>query len=396
MNRGIMRPAFVEGQVLTAADLEALGTRGRFDSAAHERSEHLWGVAQGLAIVVVKKAQDNQGNAYVELAIQPGVAVAANGRRIVVPEQIDLGYVDFRAAGVYAKGDTKDTPFPVYLVAIEAARPSLQPGGVCAAAATTRVEELYQVEYGRPGSEEQVLNPTTSVGPGATPDPRVKVLVGFVTWTEDAFKGQGGGRFNGVASASSFGAIRYAGVRASTIAGHAGSVVVKTREGDPRFVLSMVEDGSGGCDLSFGFQQGTGAPTTLFSVDEKGNVTFAGKISPALAPATVAAGSGIISHGLTVPLPPGVDQAAVDAGRYQLHVTVRPTFKTRWINGQLCQALPVLCSVNADRVVTSVTCWYVLALAPLILGSIILIFLGPVEVLVEPSSCEYQIIAIPS
>ena len=76
-------------------------------------------------------------------------------------------------------------------------------------------------------------------------------------------------------------------------------------------------------------------------------------------------------------MPSGIDETAVAAGAYTLHVQVRPIHEIVREVSPPAFVTPVECTVDAQRIVTSVSIWEPLP--------------APV-----PARCEYQIIAIPA
>ncbi|MCA9679956.1 MAG: hypothetical protein H6709_11295 [Kofleriaceae bacterium] len=379
MSAAVTRPSFVEGQVLAAADLEAQVAYARLDSALHERAEHGWGVAQGLELRAGDKQKAGTAEEYVEVTLAAGVAVAPNGRRIVVSDDQPLRYTDFRDSGVFSSSDAAGALYPVYVVALDEPRIQARGVGSCGTAAPNRTDESFQIEYGRPGDEVAVLAQVAGAI-GAGPEPAGKVLVGYVAWNKAAVQE---GRFARVAAINDQGnQVRYVGVRASAMVGHVGGVSLQTREGDPRFVLAMVEDGQGGCKLSFGRQQGNAPLSSVFSVDEKGDVKFAGEASKLAADRRLAIASGTTFHGLKVPLPAGVTEADVTAGAYRLHVDVQPIHEIQRSGASFRFALPMECRVDGRRVVTSISVWFQASAWP--------------PFTIAPRPCRYQIVAVPT
>lgn len=315
----IIRPRYSEGQVLAAADLEAQVTYSRTDSAIHERTEHTPGVAAGLGLEL-RDERAGAGNVeFGQLWVLAGVAVDTSGRRIVLPEDQQLTERDFVDAGVFSRSDPLTTRYPIFLVAVEEGVNS-RAAGRCGADAATRIAETFQLEFGRPGSEQAVLRPTAQLPPGSGPGSGGKVLLGFATWNQTVVAGGG---FTGALSGPEFG-VRFAGVRASVVEPHRGRLVLATSDGDPRFALILSEDEAGGARLRFlRQQQGTDAPSPLFSVDDRGDVFVAGKINSAI-PQLPVQMAGSLSHGLKLPLPSPITEEMVSSGRVRLDYVVSP------------------------------------------------------------------------
>lgn len=355
MPSSIVRPSFSEGQVLAAADLEAQTNYARVDSAIHERTEHIWGIASGLKLELTQEKAGNNGVRYGVPAIQPGVAVDPNGRRIVVVETRYLKESEFIGAGVYSRGAPAETKYPVYLVAIDTAKSTGRGAGRCATEISTQTEESFQIEIGAPGSEQTVNSKKGPASPAAVPPAGGKVLVGHVTWRERVVPNTNVGAFTG---ASPDGRVRYVGARASSVVPHQGVLSLLTSEADPRFVLRLLQDEQGGAELRFGRQTGSGDPSELFVVDDKGNVTIKGKIKSALPQAATM--SGTIGHGLKLPLPPGITEDDVKQKRVSLHylVSFRQQPQEKDFSGTKMPAIPIPleCWVDPDPEVRAVRC----------------------------------------
>src|SRR5262245_26582816 len=110
----VVRPNYSEGQILGAADLNAQLTYGRLGMVLHERTEHLWGVAQGLELTTTDQTQGTAK--YVDVSVAPGRAVDRLGRAIVVTAAIPLD-PDAFAAQFQPKSATDK--YPVFVQAIE-------------------------------------------------------------------------------------------------------------------------------------------------------------------------------------------------------------------------------------------------------------------------------------
>jgi hypothetical protein len=84
MTTRIERPVFFDSQILGAADLTGGIEYHRGQTARHNRYLHLWGIADGLE-AEAKPASD--GGDYVEIWIDPGMAIDTSGREIVLAER---------------------------------------------------------------------------------------------------------------------------------------------------------------------------------------------------------------------------------------------------------------------------------------------------------------------
>jgi hypothetical protein len=355
MPSSIVRPVFSEGQVLAAADLEAQTDYARIDSALHERTEHIWGIASGLTLALADPQQGTNQTPYGTPTIQPGVAIDPGGRRIVVAAERTITNGDFINAGVWSRGAPPDTKYPIFLVARDTPKTSGRAPGRCVTDAPSGAEEGFQIEIGFPGSERNVNAAKGPPSPVALPAPGGKVLLGFVTWgekvtptAEDAFT-----------SAGSDARVRHVGVRASSVIPHDGVLSLITTESDPRFVLQLSQDDQGKAELRFGRQTGTAAISSLFVVDDKGDLTVAGKITSAI-PQVPISMSGSITHGLKLPLPPSITEDMIVDGRITVQYLVsprqQPQIKIFPSGPKLALPIPIECWVDADPKVRRVRC----------------------------------------
>jgi hypothetical protein len=359
MGDPVERPVFSEGQILGAADLEAVVEHARGRAARHERYLHTGGIASGLKLEGVER-QAADGRKYETVTLSAGVAIDGRGREIIVPEPVRLSEDQFNESFVAQNDDA--ARYPVFLIGLDqqSAPPPLAVGGCATTAQATRAVEGYELRFGRPGDESDPEPPAPDVssGPGDVTDGAWPVLVGFVKWGKDIE----GGKFTGRETESAGIGVRYAGVHADEVASrgtrlllHTGS---KRETGKPALALDEAEGG----ELKFGFLNDVGQVNpVLFTVSSKGDLTAVGKISGALASGSVYVQSGIATDGVVLPLPPGVAEEQVGPGKAVLHVSVnlRPrgtpppdTSTTTWV------ALPLECEVGDDRRVSCRVAWY--------------------------------------
>lgn len=372
------RPQFFEGQLLAAGDLGAQVDYARFADAVHARTQHTWGVVTGLAFrTVAQAAQD--GSKYVDVYLEPGIAIDPSGRRIVVDAEQLLSTVDFAGLGVAGSNETA-AMFPVYLLGVDQPQQSASAGN-CATGSPTRVAETFQITFGRPGSESSVLAPAP-IAFSAPPSTGLRVLGGYVSWNPNI----AGGKFTAAAVTSATGTVRYAGVRAAEVVAPAGTVVLHTQDSGARFALALAEDGQGGCTLTFGKRQDNGAISQTFQVNEKGDVTFSGTWNVKL-PAVPVVESGVIGHGLRVPLPAGVTEDAVTSGQFTAHVLVAPlalglSQRTFGTVTQTAYPVQIHCTVDAERRVTSLVLWQSMSMSS--------------NQQIASAPCQYMVVAAPS
>lgn len=343
----VLRPIFKEGQILGATDLNDQLEYVRLGAVLHERTEHTWGVAQGLTLTVVTRSltlASNKTVPYVDVSLSPGRAVDRLGRSIVVTDPIPVEPELFKQQ--IAKRDDSSL-YPVFVQAIDIPRKGETAPGKCNTSLTTRIEEALQVSFGSPGDELAVLDQTAATVDERFGTPKLsdKVLVGWVKFdpTDKVEK------FNAIEMSTANGVrIRYVGVVASDVIAGGGELTLHSRPSGTRFAMSIVEDSSGGCKLKFGKQDGNSPVTAVFSVDESGNV-----MCKSLSPAPVAcapAESGVTFDGLVLPFPTGVTAEQLNQGKVRLHVVLTP-----WPHAPMKRAMPLGGSKLAIPVVTRCT-----------------------------------------
>jgi len=379
---GPLRPQFNEGQVLGAADLNAQVLYDRLGAALHERTEHIWGVAQGL--VLTPKPNTTGSQPYVDIDLAVGRAVDQLGRALVVMAPLRLQVSDFQ--GQIANPD-KAKFYPVYVQAVDLAQVGNTQPGKCSVNLATRYEESVQASFGNPGSELTLLDqalPTVADGLDTTNTPSLsaKVLVGWVQFDP------GINQFVGVnTSGENNTTIRYVGVVASDVVAGGGVLTLHTRPDGKRFVLSITEGATGGATLAFGQQDGSNPVVPTFTVDEKGNVTCAGAIAPGVTANTLAE-SGTVFDGARLPLPTGVADPDLISGKYRVHIALTPpTAQPTTIlmpDGSKPLAIPIVerCSIDDNRVVSCSIRWLDIT-AGVTFGQFVVV----------PAACTYLIVA---
>lgn len=337
---GPLRPVFHEGQVLSAADLAATVSYARGSAARHARLLHDWGIADGLGLTTEDRTDPVTGARYAEVTVTAGSAVDGTGREIVVVAPVVLSEAEFEQVN---GADKPPTPafYPVFLAAADRARPATGPASCSTTAGPTRVEESYQILFGRRGDERLVAEqqpPAVGAVP-ADPPTRWLVLLGFVQWTA--------GHFTDARPSSGGVTPRYAGVRADTVAARSGTLSLRSQtsvqEGKPALVLS----GEDPPTLVYGLYQGSGTVSPLMTVAANGNLTIAGSFSGRISAGSVLATSGTATDGMLLPLPAGVSQDEVADGRVVLHTYVTPRLPA---DPRL--VIPAAATVDGDRRVT--------------------------------------------
>ncbi|MGW0768977.1 hypothetical protein [Streptomyces sp. NPDC002676] len=314
---GPLRPAFHEGQVLAAADLSATVEYARGMAARHARHLHDWGIAEGLGLVTGGRTDPLTNARFAEVSVAPGIAVDGTGREVVLTEPVVLRESDFEE--VNGADQPTDEPYPVFLTAADR-EPAQAPGPVsCTGSATrTRVEESYQILFGRLGDERLVdeQRPPATGAPPADPPARWLVLLGYVRWTD--------GHFSGVETKARGVGVRFAGVRADTVSARSGALTLRTgptaEEGKPALVLSGGDKPS----LVFGLYQGSGTVAPLMTLAANGNLTIEGSFSGRMPVGSTLVVSGTATDGMLLPLPSGITPEQIADGRVVIHVHLTP------------------------------------------------------------------------
>lgn len=347
----IERPTFYEGQVLAPGDLEAGVGYARGQLARHERYLHTWGIATGLTLTGKKKTT-TKNVPYQEVTLAAGVAIDGSGREIVVPEPVLLSRDDFKQSNVIIREDPANPAnYPVFLNGLDASAPppAFATAGDCAGGRSSRFVEKYEIRFGRPGDEIELdtqTAPAVADGPGAGGNTRPwRLLLGFVQWNGDI------DNFKDVSPEAGGVGPRYAGTLADAVAARAGKLLLRTQPESEAQKPALVLDEEDGGELKFGMLNSLGVVTPVFTVTSKGDIFAEGTLKAKFATGSVQVQSGIAMDGLLLPLPPGVTQEMIDAGKVilHLHVTARipDTRPATWA----ADAFPVVleCLVDADR-----------------------------------------------
>jgi hypothetical protein len=216
------------------------------------------------------------------------------------------------------------------------------------------VEEKYDITFGRPGGarrldEQEIAKVGDGPGSGGW-----QILLGFVQWNDDKnkfidFKYSDGGISR-----------RYAGVQADVVAARGGALEFRTQTTPQAKKPALLLDETGDGLLQFGSLDAQGNLQPVFSVDAKGDVKAKGKIAGAVTPGSVQVQSGIVMDGLLLPLPPGIDPADLDSGKFTLHSHVTPyiTAAQAPTTTQPWGAVPLDCFVDSSRRVTCKLRWF--------------------------------------
>jgi hypothetical protein len=133
------RPAFFDGQRLTAADLSAVQTYHRELRWLHNRSLHNWGIAFGYA---VSGAKDER-----TVRVQPGYALDCQGRDLILGDPLDMAIPAI-------SGDEQGNPVTYHLTASHAEDADLiaqTRDGVCNTSGAVRRPEQPLIRWQEPG-----------------------------------------------------------------------------------------------------------------------------------------------------------------------------------------------------------------------------------------------------
>ena len=314
----VVRPTFYETQILAAADLEAQLQYARSALARHERHQHIYGVVTGLDLSL--------NSDKTQLLVAPGLLIDGTGRQVVVSETATATAMAFQNSGVVSQNDREDTWYPVFVSGVDQAElPSPFRREQCVSLSTSRVDESVKITFERPGSEaiEPRDPPTVDEAPGgAAGSDAWPVLVGFVQWDRSAAATAPKFKDAQVAPDASH-QRRYTGLYADSIVARGGSLAMRTHAdieaGKPAMLLQ---------DDPLIFQLGKLKPNgkieALLKLTDAGDLTVTGKLKGTLAAGSVVAESGLVSDGVTIPLPAGVTQKMVDDGDAQVCVMLSP------------------------------------------------------------------------
>lgn len=379
----IERPRFYEGQILSAIDLETGVEYARKQRARHDRTLHRWGIAEGLVLSAEPRslAQGAGSVDYVEVTLGAGLAIDGTGREVVVAEQATLSATDFDRANVAI--DREDAWYPVFLVGKDqTGSVERRFAGACGSTQPNRIDDAYEVAFGRPGAALGLVQPTPAVaeGPGgATGSTPFLILLGFLQWNRDIK------RFSCVSDSQDGVSRRYVGVRAEAVESPSGKLTLRSApemESDkPTLLLATDADGKG--ELSFGLSDAQGGISRVFRVTAQGDLELQGTIKAALTEGEVKIESGVVTHGALVPLPEGVDPQQVAAGQVRVHIRVTPRVPGSLppeTNPDDWAAFAYRCTVSTERRVNCVYRWLRVA--------------GGAGQQFSTGACDYTVIAV--
>jgi hypothetical protein len=213
------------------------------------------------------------------------------------------------------------------------------------------VEEIVEVEFGRPGDTDldQPVPPPDS-GPG---DAAWRVLVGFVRLDVAI------GRFHEVGTSADGVGVSGAGARAALVAASAGRLELRAGGITPASgVPAVLVDSDAGGSFTFGTHDGTGGIAPLLQVDSSGNLTAKGALKGVQTAGTVRIVAGTASDGIVLPLPAGVDQATIDSGGLEVSILLTPRLPDPATRPTTTSVfVPDRCEVDGDRRVSCTGQW---------------------------------------
>jgi hypothetical protein len=316
------RPAFYEGQVIAAADLTAIVDHASVRAARHDRYLHEWGIAEGLGLTAEPQTDPGTNTRFVTVTVAPGVAVDGTGREVVVASPVTLSETEF--AQVNGVDVPTSDPYPVFLAGLDRdpAQASIVRDTCGTATQQNRVDESYQILFGRRGDERLVGEqqpPAVTGGPGDGSKPWL-ILLGYVIWRSD---GQHfidtGPRAGGIGP-------RYAGVRADTVAARSGTLTLRSQVAAAGGGPVVTLDGTAG--LAFGVYKADGSVDSLLTVSRSGDLAVRGSVASGQSGGQAVRGpavaSGVATDGMILPLPAGITAEQVTQGQIVLHTSITP------------------------------------------------------------------------
>lgn len=343
------RPIFLDGAILAAADLSTLESTARDRDARHARHLHTPGVCSGLKLDTEDRTTTD-GRPYVDVTLSAGYAIDGTGRELVVAKDVQLSRDRFLADNPnppVEPGTTLSVWHPVFVRGIDAAVVgAAQPASCANGSGRGGVEEVVDVEFGRPGdSDLDQPVPAPDAGPG---DGVWRVLVGFVRFDTQIE------RFAEVETTADGLRVSGAGARAALVAAPAGRLELRSGSAPASGVPAVLVEAAAGGSLTFGTHDGTGGVNPLLTVDSSGNLTAKGSLKGVQTAGSVRIISGTTSDGTVLPLPAGVDQATVDSGGLEVSVLVTPHLPDPSTASNATSVfVPSECAVDpADRRVT--------------------------------------------
>jgi hypothetical protein len=318
-----LRPIFYDGQILNASDLGNSVGYGRDQVARHERYLHSWGIADGFDLSTASVP----GASYVNVTVAAGVAFDGRGRELVLTSPQIINPLDFIAAHVYDP-TSLDPWYPVYVQGTTVAQPAAAALGACAGTNPTTQGEGVLFNFGPPSPPNNSTSPYNVIGPADPTDPPNSappwnILIGFVKWDPVASQFTDAQAVNGSGVSP-----RRAGVQAARVEAQGGALTLQTSDVPASRLMLVLEETVGNTlgAMTFGPDNGKGGVKPLLQINTNGDLTVFGKIGSAtpLAPGSISVQSGIATDGITLPLPAGVADADVTAGKVVLHIQVTP------------------------------------------------------------------------
>jgi hypothetical protein len=321
-----VRPAFHEGQVLSAADLSTVVDHARDNEARIARALTTPGIVSGLRLLTADV--EDSGDTVKQARVERGMAVDIAGRLVVVAEDQPLGEELISSIGALtpeSAGAARSVRYPVFLTAEDQPQAGASSGASACGETQepTRIREGFRITIGRPGSELD-LDERTALAPdvGADGDgASAPVLLGFVQ-----LRMRAPARFVAVEDVDTPGTtVSRAGLRGSEVRSRSHDLELRTvggaKPGTPVFVLD--EKPPDDTVFSLGLVTATGVDS-LVKVSRAGDMTVEGVLKARFKAGDVYVDSGLVSNGLRLPLPTGVTDADVTDEKVAVHTIVTP------------------------------------------------------------------------
>ena len=233
-------------------------------------------------------------------------------------------------------------PHPVFLSLDERDLPSSVFGGCGEPGGGGRIVEDQQIRIGHRGDHLNLAaQPVPGPGDELSAVARSDVLLGFVRYNLDV------NRWAGLVDEVDGVRARPAGVRAGEMIAPGEQLTLRVGDplaaGQPALVVDTAGDGR----LLFGKTAATGGVDQVFTVTANGDIQIKGRLFPAPDAGALWTYSAVATDGMPLPLPAGVDPAAVTSGRISVHITVTPHYPA----AAGFAFLTARCEVDADRIV---------------------------------------------
>ncbi|MDX2426320.1 MAG: hypothetical protein QNK15_08720 [Cycloclasticus sp.] len=321
MSANILKPVFSENQILKAIDINSIVSHSQGADVRHNQYLHQWGIAHGLNLQ--QEEREDTSGTFAEITLSPGIAIDGLGREIVVTEQTRLSENVFDQLNLQSSTGSIETNFyPVFLQG----RDSIEDGGfpvasACESAGPNRVLEGFEITFGRIGDAAELveqLEPALGDLAGLSEVRNWRILLGFVTWD--------GVHFTSAVDTAEGVERRYVGVKAADVAGMGNSLTLRSADRRESDHAALVIDDENGGEMRFGLQDISGKVVPVLTVNAQGDLKAEGRILGAIA-GGVQVETGVITDGLDVPLPAGINQDMLDSADATIQVQLQPRYQ---------------------------------------------------------------------